>query len=306
MKVFVLKISVFLILIFLSTVVRSQSIMSFVTLPPDARSLALGGATTALSPESFSALRNPAQLVFLKGRVGAGYGYMPWMKDLHADLDLHVATACLKIDHKQAVSVSCRYFSHMESEWTDDQGNVLGIIEPRDVALDFSYSRMIIRNLTGAITGRYISSYTGLGETMQAIAVDAAFLYRHVCSDKFVLSAGMHVSNVGCWSSDEISLPWNIRVGGSLDFVPSRNHSITVTTDVVSTKFQSVAGCVGMEYEFFKLLAFRCGYHWSEQHYGSVGVGIHWKYLAVDLGYVVAPQHSVLHKTWMLSTGIYW
>ena len=169
------EISVFLILIFLSTVVRSQSIMSFVTLPPDARSLALGGATTALSPDSFSALRNPAQLVFLKGRVGAGYGYMPWMKNLHADLDLHVATVCLKIDHKQAVSVSCRYFSHMESEWTDEQGNVLGIIEPRDVALDFSYSRMIIRNLTGAITGRYISSYTGLGETMQAIAVDALF-----------------------------------------------------------------------------------------------------------------------------------
>ena len=39
-----------------------------------------------------------------------------------------------------------------------------------------------------------------------------------------------------------------------MDFVPSKNHSITVTTDVVSTKFQSVAGCVGMEYEFLNYL----------------------------------------------------
>ncbi|WP_290540485.1 PorV/PorQ family protein [Alistipes sp.] len=306
MKAFFSRIPVLVILLFFPIVVRSQSSALFVTIPSDARSLALGGAKAALPGDSFSALRNPAQLVFLDGRVGIGYGYMPWMASLQSGQNLHVATACLNLDRKQALAVSYRYLSHPESEWIDDQGNVLGSLDPRDMAFDLSYARVIVRNFSGSVTCRYLSSYPGSGHAMHSVVLDAGLLYRHACSGSVVLAAGMQVSNLGCWNSEKVSLPWELRVGGNMDFSPSGNHRITVTADLVSTKFQSLGGCVGLEYELFRALAFRGGYRWSDLRYGSVGTGLQWRYFAFDLGYLLASRHSVMHKTWMLSARICW
>ena len=113
----------------------AQNAAAFLSVVPDARSAAMGGAGVALSADVFSALRNAAQLPFSEERFGAGYSYLPWMRDLTPRTALHTAAVYFKPDGKQAVSASFRYFSQYGSERTDEEGNVLGRLEPHDMAL---------------------------------------------------------------------------------------------------------------------------------------------------------------------------
>ena len=58
----------------------AQNAAAFLSVVPDARSAAMGGAGVALSADVFSALRNAAQLPFSEERFGAGYSYLPCKK----------------------------------------------------------------------------------------------------------------------------------------------------------------------------------------------------------------------------------
>lgn len=129
----------------------AQNAAAFLSVVPDARSAAMGGAGVALSADVFSALRNAAQLPFSEERFGAGYSYLPWMRDLTPRTALHTAAVYFKPDGKQAVSASFRYFSQYGSERTDEEGNVLGRLEPHDMAFDVGYSRTVVRGPYGAL-----------------------------------------------------------------------------------------------------------------------------------------------------------
>ena len=124
----------------------------------------MGGAGVALSADVFSALRNAAQLPFSEERFGAGYSYLPWMRDLTPRTALHTAAVYFKPDGKQAVSASFRYFSQYGSERTDEEGNVLGRLEPHDMAFDIGYSRTVAEGLSVALTARYVRSEPGTAE----------------------------------------------------------------------------------------------------------------------------------------------
>ena len=71
----------------------AQNAAAFLSVVPDARSAAMGGAGVALSADVFSVLRNAAQLPFSEERFGAGYSYLPWMRDLTPRTALHTAFA---------------------------------------------------------------------------------------------------------------------------------------------------------------------------------------------------------------------
>ena len=151
----------------------AQNAAAFLSVVPDARSAAMGGAGVALSADVFSALRNAAQLPFSEERFGAGYSYLPWMRDLTPRTALHTAAVYFKPDGKQAVSASFRYFSQYGSERTDEEGNVLGRLEPHDMAFDVGYSRTVAEGLSVALTARYVRSEPGADDVAQTFAVDA-------------------------------------------------------------------------------------------------------------------------------------
>lgn len=69
------------------------------------------------------------------------------MRDLTPRTALHTAAVYFKPDGKQAVSASFRYFSQYGSERTDEEGNVLGRLEPHDMAFDIGYSRTVAEGL---------------------------------------------------------------------------------------------------------------------------------------------------------------
>ena len=293
----------------------AQGAVSFLSITPDARSAAMGGAGVALSPDVFSALRNAAQLPFVRERLGAGYGYLPWMRELTPETTLHAATLYFKPDARQAVSASFRYFSQYGSERTDAAGNLLGRIRPKDMAVDIAYSRRIVDGLSVALTARYVSSDLGVGGAQSAFAFDAGIYYRRAIASRYALSFGIRAANFGSavdYGAGKRQQPGLLEFGTASDIDLSENHRLTWTAETV-WRLQPAAdrawsGRLGAEYLWRRILSVRCGYHLGDRRvgefrYATVGLGLRWRYVSADAAYLLTPQSCPLHRTWMLSLG---
>lgn len=212
----------------------AQNAAAFLSVVPDARSAAMGGAGVALSADVFSALRNAAQLPFSEERFGAGYSYLPWMRDLTPRTALHTAAVYFKPDGKQAVSASFRYFSQYGSERTDEEGNVLGRLEPHDMAFDVGYSRTVAEGLSVALTARYVRSEPGADDVAQTFAVDAGLFYRHAVAASHRVTFGFQAANVGGaldYGAGNRQLPWVLKAGAAAELGLSEAHGLTLTAE---------------------------------------------------------------------------
>ena len=212
----------------------AQNAAAFLSVVPDARSAAMGGAGVALSADVFSALRNAAQLPFSEERFGAGYSYLPWMRDLTPRTALHTAAVYFKPDGKQAVSASFRYFSQYGSERTDEEGNVLGRLEPHDMAFDIGYSRTVAEGLSVALTARYVRSEPGTADVAQTFAVDAGLFYRHAVAASHRVTFGFQAANVGGaldYGAGNRQLPWVLKAGAAAELGFSEAHGLTLTAE---------------------------------------------------------------------------
>ena len=296
----------------------AQGAAAFLDIPADARSAAMGGAGTALSADAFSAFRNAAPLSSAETRAGGGYTYLPWMRSLIPETTLHAAAAYFKPNAKQAVSLGFRHFTQYGSERTDDNGNVLGRLRPRDMAFDIGYSRTIAKGLSAALTGRYIRSDAGTGHTGNAVAFDAGLFYRQTLSRSHALNFGFQTANFGsgidCGGGGQ-PLPWRLKAGVAAGLALAQAHRLTLTAEadwrLRPAESRAWSGRFGAEYRCCGIAALRGGYRLGnrsagEQRYGSVGAGLRWKYVAADAAYLLAGESSPLHDTWMLTILFSW
>ena len=118
-----------------------------------------------------------------------------------------------KIDQNQTVSASIRYFDLGDIELTDvgpnNQPISLGIFNPREIAIDASYSRKLSEGLSLGVTGRFIhsnlsgnisSSVNNEGRPGVSVAADVGVYWRN---DLFQMGEGSEfalaavISNIG-------------------------------------------------------------------------------------------------------------
>ena len=298
-----------------SLTVSAQNAVSFLTIAPDARSAAMGDAGVALSPDAFSAIRNAAQLPFSDEYLGAGYSYLPWMRDLTPETALHTASVFFKPNSKQAVSASFRYFSQYGSEYTDDAGNILGRLKPKDMAVDVGYSRLVAKGLSVALTARYIRSDLGVGGAKNAFAFDAGIFYRYAFTPEYALSFGFQAANFGNaidYGAGKRQQPWSLKLGTAADLDFSDHHRLALTAEtgyrLQPSAFRAWSGSFGAEYLCYDILSVRGGYYLGDRHagefrYGSIGLGLRWKYVSADAAYLLTSKSCPLRNTWMLTFG---
>ncbi|MFN5555138.1 MAG: type IX secretion system outer membrane channel protein PorV [Chryseotalea sp.] len=221
---------------FAQTVTGSNVITSaapFLTISPDARHAGLADAGVASSPDANGAYWNPAKMVFIDKEYGGSFSYTPWLAKIVNDMDIFYLSGFYKIDREQVVSASFKYFDMGKIFFTDNNGGSLGNFNPRDLALDVTYSRMLSTQLSLGLTGRYIysnltgqfnSNPSGSGESKpgQTVAVDIGILYKVPLKSATLsdLSFGASITNLGgkiSYSNDRNRsfLPTNLRLGGA-------------------------------------------------------------------------------------------
>ncbi|MBL7111436.1 MAG: type IX secretion system outer membrane channel protein PorV [Bacteroidales bacterium] len=225
-----------------------QVTVPFLTIAPDSRGGGMGDVGVATHPDINSQFWNPAKYPFIDGEGGVAVSYTPWLRKLIGDINLAYLSAYKRIDDRQVVSASLRYFSLGNIVFTNIYGQVQGQFNPNEFSLDAGYSRLLTNNFSGAIAFRFIRSdltgghfVSGIeSEPGVAVAGDLAFYYQNdiYLSDKDSrLAFGLNISNMGnkiayTANQDKAFIPINMRLGGALTTWFDEYNSLTLTADV--------------------------------------------------------------------------
>lgn len=224
----------------------------FLTITPDARAGGMGDAGVATSADANSVHWNPAKLVFINKDVGFSLSYTPWLGKIINDMSVNYLSGYYKFSKEQAVAVSMKYFDLGEIFFTDNDGNSTGDFNPREVAVDATYSRMLSQKLSVGITARYIHSnltgnFTSSNPTSGAdakpgnsVAADIAVFYSKdllLSGANSNLALGAVISNIGAklTYSDENNrdfIPTNLRLGSAFTTNLDPYNKLTFALDL--------------------------------------------------------------------------
>jgi hypothetical protein len=216
----------------------------FLAITPDARHAALGDAGVATSPDANAAYWNAGKLAFIDKKYGGSLSYTPWLGKIVNDMWISSLTGFYKISPVQAVATSLKYFDLGDINFRGLQNQDEGTFNPKEMAWDITYSRVLSENLGVGISGRYIySNLTGAftGSDAQAgnsVAADIGVYYnKELQSAKnSTLSLGAQISNIGAKlsytdNSNKDFLPTNLRLGGAFTTDLALNNTITFVLD---------------------------------------------------------------------------
>jgi hypothetical protein len=252
------KIIVFLFVILLSTNIMSQNTwqlntittaVPFLQVTPDARGGAMGDVGVATSPDYSSQFANPSKYAFSPKKYGIGVSYTPWMKKLVNDISLASVMGYYKMDKYNTISGSLRYFTLGNINFTDNDGNSMGDYKPNEFAVDASWSRLLSKRLSMAITGRYIYSNLTLGQNVggvstkagQSFAADLSLFYTKPLKisgvEKSNLAFGVNISNIGAKISYTETtrkdfLPTNLKLGTGLNIDIDAHNTFSIGLDI--------------------------------------------------------------------------
>src|SRR5690606_15128068 len=150
---------------------------------------------------------NPGKLVFIDKKYGGTVSYTPWLGKIINDMSISYLSGFYKISREQAISLSLKYFDLGDITFTNDNSAVTGEFNPREFAIEFSYSRMLTEELGLGISGKYIhSNLTGAfssggvdARPGKSAAADIGIYYSHPLKSarNSNLSLGGAISNIG-------------------------------------------------------------------------------------------------------------
>jgi hypothetical protein len=217
----------------------------FLAITPDARHAALGDGGVASSPDAASAYWNAGKLVFIDKSYGGSLSYTPWLGKIINDMWIFHASGYYKIRQEEAIAVSFKYFDLGEISFRDNNNVPLGDFNPKEMAFDATYSRMLSQNLSVGLSARYIySNLTGAfsGNDAQAgntAAMDIGVFYTkpiQKSARNSTLSLGAQISNIGpklsyTDNANKDFLPTNLRLGGAYLTQLDAFNSITFLLD---------------------------------------------------------------------------
>ena len=222
----------------------------FLQIAPDSRGGAMGDVGCATSADINSQAYNPAKYVFNKNTFGISVSYSPWLRNLVSDINLAYLSTYWRMTEMDAIAFSLRYFSLGDIQFTDDQGNPTMQENPNEFALDFTYSRKLIDQLSIALTPRFVYSnltagqYVGGQETRPGLAgaADLSLFYEQELKarklESSVLRAGFCISNMGnkmSYSSGTLRrdfLPTNLKIGLGYEMGFDEYNKLAITGEV--------------------------------------------------------------------------
>lgn len=222
----------------------------FMLIAPDARGGSMGETGVATDPDVNSMHWNPAKYAFIDKQMGFSVSYSPWLKELVDDIGLGYLTGYYKIDKRQTIAGSLRYFSLGEIQFTDVEGHNKGIYKPNEFSVQGTYSRLFTEHLSGAVSAKFIYSNLTQGQSVgsgnvethagTSIAADVSIYYRKPVdfssgqSGQFAL--GVNIANIGekiSYTSDveKDFIPTQLRIGPAFTYNIDSYNSITGTVE---------------------------------------------------------------------------
>lgn len=221
----------------------------FLIIAPDSRAAGMGDAGVATTPDANSGHWNPAKYIFSDKELGVAISYTPWLRRLVPDMNIAYVSGYKQLDKENAIAASLLYFSLGSITFTDITGGTIRDFTPHEFAVDFSYSRLLGNNFSGAVSLRYIYSNLSGGVTNSgaeahpgnSVAADVAFYYKgkdfKVGDMKSRMMWGLNISNIGnkiSYTSNEQRnfIPTNFRTGIGYMMELNEYNTLLLTVDM--------------------------------------------------------------------------
>ncbi|MBD0400199.1 type IX secretion system outer membrane channel protein PorV [Flammeovirga sp. EKP202] len=221
----------------------------FLTIAPEARGAAMGDMGVATSSDVNSAHWNPSKYAFIENDYGASLSYNPWLQKIVGDMSLSYLAGFLRLNDRQTVGLSMRYFDLGSIDFTDGLGSVTRTFNPREYSFDGHFAMKLSNRYSMAVSGRYI--YSNLAGSISTGAQDsrpghafAADISGYWVNPDVQLGSydatfawGWNLSNIGTKmnysnESQEDFLPTNLRLGATLTTELDPYNKITFGIDV--------------------------------------------------------------------------
>jgi hypothetical protein len=218
----------------------------FLMISPDSKQGAMGDVGAATDPDVNSIHWNGSKLAFAEKNFGVGLTVTPWLKRLVPDINMYYLAGYGKLNDRQTVGASLRYFTLGDIQLTDATGNNIGNFKPNEFAIDLAFSQKLSRNFGLGIATRFINSgisrvyFQGSsGNAASTFAVDLSGFYRtepfKLGDKEAVLQAGAAITNLGAkikYSNDQNFIPTNLRLGTGLKTKIDEYNNVGVFLDV--------------------------------------------------------------------------
>ncbi len=220
------------------------------SIAPDARGGGFADVGAATSADINSQYWNPAKYAQMESRGGFAVSYTPWLRKIVSDIDLGYLAGYYKLDERQALSASFRYFSLGEINLTGEPvyGETLniGTAQPYELAVDLGYSRNLSERWSAAVALRFIYADLTIDEYSDysagaAMGADVAAYYVAPINvgiqKEAKASFGVNISNIGTKISYDGGnrqqfIPTNLRVGGAFEYPFDEYNTLTVAVDL--------------------------------------------------------------------------
>lgn len=229
-----------------------QTAIPSLSIAPDARGGGMGDIGAATSADVYSQYWNPSKYANMDAKGGIAISYTPWLRDIVSDINLAYLCGYYKLDDRQALSASLRYFSYGEINLSDmpgPSGEVIsqGTAKPYEMAIDAAYSRALSQYWSAGVTLRFILSDLMNGvideeaSSAKSVAADISAIYSRPfeLSDKRTakLSIGTNISNIGAKPSYDGGatyqfLPTNWRIGFNYEYPVDVYNKFSVSFDL--------------------------------------------------------------------------
>jgi hypothetical protein len=229
------------------SIIRPNSEVPFLNFTPDARSGAMGEAGVALTPDVNSNFWNPSKLAFLESDDAVSLSYSPWLRQLVPDISLSYLSYAHKIDDRNSIGASLRYFNYGTTQLTDVNQNNEGTYTPNELQINGSFARKFGNEFSLGLTLGYIhsdfSNATFSNQQAQAgnaVAAGVSLFYNKQLQEfgtDGIFSFGTNISNIGSkikYSADGPSyfLPANLKMGIANVINLDDYNQVTFTFDI--------------------------------------------------------------------------
>lgn len=224
-----------------------QTAAPFLLIAPDARSGAMGDVGAAISPDANAFHWNPAKLAFLEDRTGFSVSYTPWLRNLVPDIDLGYLAVYHRLDDRNTIGGSLRYFSYGSIQLTDNSQQDIGIYSPNEFSIDGTFARRFGENFSLGTAVRYIRSSLSNGQfngqeirPASAMAADVSAYFKNttmLMGTDAEVALGVNISNIGTKvnysdAAQKSFLPTNLKLGGATTLLIDDLNKFTVALDI--------------------------------------------------------------------------
>ena len=221
----------------------------FLQISPDSRSGAMGDVGTALSASSSSLFWNTSMLSFSKEKSEISLSYTPWLRNLASDINLSHLAGYYRINDRNSIGASLRFFSLGEITFTDDNAQVTRTHKPTEFEILAGYAFKLNDNFSLGLNGKFIYSNltanvsVGGGSTNPGLAGAADVSFSYYNDDiryggmPGKLAFGLTLNNIGnkisyTVENDRDFLPTSLKMGTALTFEFDKYNSLTWAFDV--------------------------------------------------------------------------